>query len=241
VIPAFNEASRLPETLATLQDHFQGMTTQFIVVDDGSTDDTYKVATNFAASGFPISVVRLDRNRGKGAAVRTGIALTTGHQVLIMDADLATDLDALKFMMQRIEEVDIVIGSRSVPGSMVKSSSWTRSVMGRSFNRLVRLVLRLQIHDSQCGFKLFRGDVARRLFAMSQVDGFAFDAELLLIAKILGCSVAEVPVTWTAVKGSSVRPVRDSFKSAGAIIVIWFRLRPAKVRRRAQALGWPPV
>jgi dolichyl-phosphate beta-glucosyltransferase len=106
---------------------------------------------------------------------------------------------------------------------------------------MVRLILQLQVHDSQCGFKMFRGDLARRLFSMSRVDGFAFDPEVLRIAAIMGCSVVEIPVDWTAVEGSSVRPVRDSLKSAGALVVTFFRLRPNRVRTRARERGWNPA
>lgn len=241
VIPAFNEADRLPVTLETLRDRFAGGRPQIIVVDDGSTDDTVAVVLKGKIDGLPVELVTLDRNRGKGAAVRAGIAATDGDHVLIMDADLATNLDAIDVMLARLETADIVIGSRSVPGSSVTGSSPTRVMMGRGFNRMVRIVLQLHVRDSQCGFKMFRGDLARRLFSMSRVDGFAFDPEVLRIAEIMGCSVVEVPVDWTAVEGSSIRPIRDSLKSAGAVVVTFFRLRPATVRTRARERGWNPA
>lgn len=241
VIPAFNEAHRLPATLQILSDRFPGVMPQIIVVDDGSSDDTAAVARKAKIDGLPVELVILDRNRGKGAAVRAGIAVTDGDQILVMDADLATSLDVVDVMLGHLESADIVIGSRAIPGSSVTGSSITRSIMGRSFNRMVRLILQLQVHDSQCGFKMFRGDLARRLFSMSRVDGFAFDPEVLRIAAIMGCSVVEIPVDWTAVEGSSIRPVRDSLKSAGALVVTFFRLRPNSVRTRARERGWNPA
>lgn len=241
VIPAFNEAERLPMTLHAVANRFSGVAIQIIVVDDGSTDDTAAVARKAKIDGLPVELVTLDRNRGKGAAVRAGIAVTEGDAVLIMDADLATSLDAIDVALSRLETADIVIGSRAVPGSSVTGSSAVRAMMGISFNRMVRLMLQLQVHDSQCGFKMFRGDLARHLFSMSRVDGYAFDPEILRIAAIMGCSVVEIPVNWTAVEGSNIRPVRDSLKSAGALLVTFFRLRPNRVRTRARERGWNPA
>ncbi len=228
-------------TLHAVANRFSGVAIQIIVVDDGSTDDTAAVARKAKIDGLPVELVTLDRNRGKGAAVRAGIAVTEGDAVLIMDADLATSLDAIDVALSRLETADIVIGSRAVPGSSVTGSSAVRAMMGISFNRMVRLMLQLQVHDSQCGFKMFRGDLARHLFSMSRVDGYAFDPEILRIAAIMGCSVVEIPVNWTAVEGSNIRPVRDSLKSAGALLVTFFRLRPNRVRTRARERGWNPA
>jgi dolichyl-phosphate beta-glucosyltransferase len=238
VIPAFNEAERLPVTLHAVANRFSGVAIQIIVVDDGSTDDTAAVARKAKIDGLPVELVTLDRNRGKGAAVRAGIAVSEGDAVLIMDADLATSLDAIDVAFSRLETADIVVGSRAVPGSSVTGSSAVRAMMGI---RMVRLMLQLQVHDSQCGFKMFRGDLARHLFSMSRVDGYAFDPEILRIAAIMGCSVVEIPVDWTAIEGSNIRPVRDSLKSAGALLVTFFRLRPNRVRTRARERGWNPA
>jgi len=241
VIPAFNEAKRLPNTLNAIANRFSGEAIQIIVVDDGSIDDTAAVVRKAKSDGLPLELIVLDRNRGKGAAVRTGIAATEGDAVLIMDADLATNLDAIDVASSRLETADIVIGSRSVPGSSVTGSSAARAMMGHNFNRMVRFVLQLHVHDSQCGFKMFRGDLARHLFSMSRVDGYAFDPEVLRIAAIMGCSIVEIPVDWTSVEGSNIRPVRDSLKSAGALMVTFFRLRPNSVRTRARERGWNPA
>jgi dolichyl-phosphate beta-glucosyltransferase len=134
-----------------------------------------------------------------------------------------------------------VVGSRAVPGARVHNTTALRTVMGRTFNGLVRIIARLDVHDSQCGFKAFSGDVARLLFALSEVDGFAFDPEVLVMARILGYRVTEVPVDWTAVDGSSVRPVRDSLITGLALVRIVARRRPAAVREQARALGWSPA
>jgi len=241
VIPAYNEATRLPATLAALQQRFGGTDTEVVVVDDGSTDDTAAVARAAGTDALGVTVLQLPENRGKGAAVRAGVAATAGEVVLYMDADLATDLRALDGVLQRLGDADIVVGSRAVPGARVHNTTALRTVMGRTFNGMVRLIARLDVHDSQCGFKAYRGDVARLLFSLSEIDGFASDPEVLVIARILGYRTVEVPVDWTAVDGSSVRPIRDSLVTGAALLRIVARRRPATVRAAAQARGWIPA
>ncbi len=240
VIPAFNEAARLPGTLRALADRFGGTPTEVVVADDGSTDATSAVATSASSPALPVRVVRLPENRGKGAAVRAGVAETTGAVVLFMDADLATDLGAVDAVLARLGTADVVVGSRAVPGSRVHDTTALRTAMGRTFNGLVRVVTRLDVHDSQCGFKAYRGDVARLLFSLSEVDGFAFDPEVLLMARILGYRIVEVPVDWTAIAGSSVRPLRDSAVTGAALVRLVLVRRPGAVRAAARARGWTP-
>jgi glycosyltransferase involved in cell wall biosynthesis len=240
VIPAYNEAARLPGTLAVLRERFGGHGAEVVVVDDGSTDGTASAAEVAAAAELPVSVIRLPENRGKGAAVRAGIAACRGDAILCMDADLATDLAGVEHFLARLDDADVVVGSRALPGSRVHNTSVLRTVMGRTFNGLVRLLTRLEIRDSQCGFKAFRAERARLLFALSEVDGFAYDPEVLLIARILGLRVVEVPVEWTAVEGSSVRPIRDSLVTGLALLRIVWRLRPSRVWAAARARGWDP-
>lgn len=241
VIPAFNEAARLPGTLDALRDRFGGSTAEVVVADDGSHDDTALVAGAASTGELPITVVRLPENRGKGAAVRAGVAATTGAVVLYMDADLATDLGGVDDFLAQLDHADVVVGSRAVPGAQVHNTTALRTVMGRTFNGMVRIVTRLDVHDSQCGFKAFGGDTARLLFALSEIDGFAFDPEVLVIARILGYRIVELPVDWTAVDGSSVRPLRDSLATGASLLRIVVRHRPATVRRAAQTLGWRSV
>ena len=238
VIPAYNEATRLPATLRALAERFAGTHTEVVVVDDGSADRTAEVARAASTDDLPITAIRLPENRGKGAAVRAGVAATTGDAVLYMDADLATDLSGLDAFVARLGDADVVVGSRAVPGARVHNTTALRTVMGRTFNGMVRLVARLDVHDSQCGFKAYRGDVARLLFSLSEVDGFAFDPEVLVMARILGYRVVEVPVDWTAVDGSSVRPLRDSLETGMVLVRIVVRRRPAGVREAARARGW---
>jgi len=240
VIPAYNESARLSSTLAAVISHLSRSETELIVVDDGSSDDTAELARRTLADTPRAKIIALPTNRGKGAAVRTGVLAAAGDAILFMDADLATDLGALDDVMDALATTDVVVGSRSVPGAVVHNGTTGRALMGRGFNRLVRLVTGLDVHDTQCGFKAFRGDAARLLFGLSSVDGFAFDAEILYVADTLGLRIRELPVVWTAVDGSSVRPFRDSLRTALDLVRVRLHRRRATVRTRASALGWTP-
>ncbi len=237
VIPMFNEARSLPTTLAHIIRQFPDADTEIFLVDDGSTDDSAGLAQHLTHGDDRIEIVHLPKNLGKGAALRAGVARTTSDVVLFMDADLSTSLDHIDDFLERLSQCDIVIGSRSVPGSIVKRSSHLRKLMGRTFNRLMRLATGLEIHDSQCGFKAFRGDVARLLFSLSESNRFAFDPEILRLGVALGYSIDEAPVTWVASDYSAVRPVRDSVRTALDLIPIRFRTRPARVQGLATRSG----
>jgi hypothetical protein len=215
VVPAFNEAHRLAEGMkrfdAAVGDGAVDIDrTEIVVVDDGSADDTAATARALLSSLPHHRVVRLPQNRGKGAAVRTGVALARSTHVAFMDADMAIDPRAIPLLVSGLETNDLVIGSRALPDSMVESTYAIRSVMGRLFNRLVTTGTGLGLEDTQCGFKAFRSPVARLLFHLVRIDRFAFDVEILTRARRLGLRIAEVPVQWRHVFGSSVHPLHDS-------------------------------
>ncbi len=235
----FNEARALPNTLAELTKYFADAHTEIILVDDGSTDDTAGLAEHLTRGDDRVEIVRLPKNLGKGAALRAGVARSSADAVLFMDADLSTSLEHVHEFLHRLSSFDIVIGSRSVPGSVVKRSNPLRTLMGRSFNQLMRVATDLHIHDSQCGFKAFRGDVARLLFTLSVNNRFAFDPEILRLGVALGYSIDEVPVTWVASDHSAVRPVRDSLRTAVDLIPIRVRTRASRVQALASRCGLP--
>jgi dolichyl-phosphate beta-glucosyltransferase len=201
VIPAFDEARRLPGSLtvalAYLQAHRQPF--EVIVVDDGSRDDTAGVATKLLAPlGGRGRLLRLEPNRGKGAAVRTGVLAALGERVLVSDADLSTPIEELAELERAIAAgADVAIGSRALDrGRVLRRQSLAREWSGRLFNLVVRLVALPGIHDTQCGFKLFRRAVVEPVFGRARLDGFGFDVESLAVARHLGFRIAEVPVRW---------------------------------------------
>jgi dolichyl-phosphate beta-glucosyltransferase len=216
VIPAFNEEGRLPTTLARVAQHLAGqpqlLPAEVLVVDDGSADATARVADEFSApAGLSIRVVRLRRNRGKGAAVRAGMAASTGAWVLISDADLATPIEELAAL--RESGAALAVGSRGIRRELiVRRQPLPRDTLGRLFNLGLRLLGLTNLLDTQCGFKLLEGELARRLAGELRVDGFAFDVELLARAGQHGATIAEVPVHWYHVESSRVRPLRHGLQ-----------------------------
>lgn len=239
VMPLFNESRALPTTIAALTARFPLASAEIFLVDDGSVDDSGGLADHLTRDRPDIEVIRLPMNRGKGAAIRAGVARTSAPTILFMDADLSTPLDEVDRFVELLRETDVVIGSRSVPGAVVERSNVLRTAMGRTFNRLMRVTTGLPIHDSQCGFKAFRGDIGRLLFSLSRNDRFAFDPEILRLAVALGYSIKEVPVNWVASDHSAVRPVRDSIRTAIDLLPIRWRTRSRRVRARASRAGLP--
>ena len=215
IVPAFNEAPRLAEGMrrfeAAVSDGVVDIDrTEMLLVDDGSTDGTADTARALLTHLPHHGVVRLPENRGKGAAVRTGVALARGTYTAYMDADMAIHPRAIPMLVNGLRTNDLAIGSRALPDSMVESTHALRSVLGRLFNRLVTTGTGLHLPDTQCGFKAFRTPVARLLFHLVRIDRFAFDVEILALAHRLGLRITEVPVQWRHVSGSTVHPMRDS-------------------------------
>ncbi len=202
VIPAYDEAARLGPTLARVAAFFAGEAAaiEVIVVDDGSRDATVAIAE---AAG--VRVVRHAANRGKGAAVRTGVVAARGARILVCDADLATPIEAVTQLEAALDAgADVAIGSRHVADARIEvAQPWHRRVLGAGFRVLVRRGLGIAARDTMCGFKLFTRDAARELFARARVDRWAFDVELLYLARDR-FRVVEVPVAWRHVEGSRV-------------------------------------
>ena len=212
VIPAYNEAARLGKTLQTAFEYLNAQTSEseIIVVDDGSTDETAKVAErSFASLAGRINsrVVRVAPNRGKGYAVRAGLLAARAPVALFSDADLSTPLTETPKLVAPIRagEYDLVFGSRALDRSLIGTHQpWRREQSGRVFNLVMRLATGLPFWDTQCGFKAFRMDVCRPIVEAAKIDRFGFDVELLYVAHLAGLRLHERAVRWNDVAGSKV-------------------------------------
>ena len=225
IIPAYNEQERLPLTLSKIHSYCnsQSYNYEVLVVDDGSTDNTIRVVTdNPLSEAGRLRILKNQRNRGKGYSVKRGVMASKGDYVLFSDADLSTPIGEVEKLFSALNErFDIAIGSRSIKGAQIKEHQpLYREYMGKFFNRLVRIFAFKGIIDTQCGFKLFKGTLARDIAAQMRVDGFAFDVEMLYLARRSGCRIEEVPIIWVNSPQSKVDPLRDSLKMLLDIISI---------------------
>jgi len=227
VVPAFNEERRLPGTLSRIGDYLRDAGEsgwEIVVVDDGSSDRTAEAARESApAAGVPVEVIVLPRNRGKGAAIRAGVARTRGERVLVSDADLSTPIE--EWHRLRDAGAPVAIGSRALDERMVRRrQAWYRRTLGKLFNRIVRVLSVPGIRDTQCGFKLFDGEAARALFAEARIDRFAWDVEILALARARGLTIAEIPVLWFNSPESKVSVVRDLVPTLRDLLKIRWRI-----------------
>ena len=210
IVPAYNESARLPETLRRIEEYFTRSRWDFheiLVVDDGSRDATLEAARGFANGNPNIRVLSNPGNRGKGYSVRHGMLEAKGEWRLFSDADLSTPIDELDKLWGRLSEsgAQIAIGSRALDRSLIGvHQPGFRESAGRIFNAVMRGVTGLPFADTQCGFKLFREDAAREVFARQTLERFGFDVEVLFVARKLGYKAVEVPVRWNHAEGSKV-------------------------------------
>jgi dolichyl-phosphate beta-glucosyltransferase len=216
IIPAYNEESRIQPTIERIHSYLSEKFRDFeiIVVDDGSTDKTVPVVENLGRGRGNIRLIHYPENSGKGYAVKTGVLASRSDFLLTCDADQSTPIEELEKLFPFMEKgFDVVIGSRGLSESdIVVRQPWYRERMGKTFNMLVRALVIGGFKDTQCGFKLFRGDAARRLFRKSLISGFSFDVEILFLAEKEGFRIKEVPVKWLNSPNSRVRIIRDSAK-----------------------------
>jgi len=209
IIPAYNEARRLPQhlahVLAYLREHDPSF--ELIVVDDGSRDAT-AAAVQAALAGEPRArLLAYQPNRGKGYAIRTGVLASRGAVVIFLDADLSTPVEEIAAALERLQQADIVIGSRHLSSSDIRARQPVYRRLASGIFKWVRYLMvgLWDISDTQCGFKAYRGGLARQLFALARVDRFMFDVEILYLAERAGLRIQEMPVRWTDSPGSSVR------------------------------------
>jgi dolichyl-phosphate beta-glucosyltransferase len=214
VIPAHNEENRLPDTLEQLIRFLgkQTYTSEIIVVENGSQDRTYAIAQEFAKKHANVRVIRNDW-RGKGLAIQQGVKQAKGEYVFMCDADLSMPVEEIsKFLPPQVVNVDIAIASREAPGSVRYNEPYYRHLTGRVFNILIRLLILPTLQDTQCGFKCIRANVARDIFPYQTLTGWAFDVELLYIARHHGYRIVEIPIDWYFNADSKISVLRDSLR-----------------------------
>tara|TARA_Y100000294_G_scaffold89767_1_gene83711 strand:- start:4081 stop:4815 length:735 start_codon:yes stop_codon:yes gene_type:complete len=226
VIPAYNEEKRIGATLIKISNYLKQQCHDFeiIVVDDGSSDNTLNLLTKYSNNIPNFLVLKNELNCGKGFSIKRGILKSRGDIVLFTDADLSTPIEEMEKLLNWLDKgYQIAIGSRDLPGSKIKKhQAWYREFMGKTFNKIIRLILNLDYCDTQCGFKCFKRDAALEIFNSMKFDGFSFDVEVLFIAKQRGIKVKEVPVSWYNSPESKVKIVKDSLRMLWDILKIRF-------------------
>ena len=227
VIPTYNEELRIAETLAKVTEYLaaQNYEWEVVVADDGSTDNTAQLVGQVIVEHPSVRILRL-RHGGKGWAMKNGMLTAEGQYRLLCDADLSVPIQQVERLLPPTgPDSDIVLGSREAPGAKRYDEPVRRHFMGRLFNLFVRKLAVSGLADSQCGFKCFRGEAAQDLFPRLTIDGFAFDVELLHLARKLGRSYSEVGVDWYYRSQSKVRPVQDSLTMTVDLLKIRWRHR----------------
>lgn len=222
IIPAHNEEERLPPSLEAVHKFVvaQPYKVEVIIVENGSTDRTQAVAESFQTQMPYLKVIR-EAQKGKGLAVRKGMLTATGDYRIFCDADFSMPVTEIsKFVPPMLDDYDVAIASREIEGARRIDEPEYRHLIGRLFNTMVRWTVLPRLQDTQCGFKCFRGEVAEEVFRRQTLNGWAFDAEVLVIALHLGYRIIEVPITWYYKPGTRLHIIKDSIKMAADLLAI---------------------
>lgn len=222
IIPCFNEEKRLPEGLEKAIAYLrkQPYLGEIIIVDDGSTDDTYHIAQELLRN-YPHQLIQHKINQGKGAAIRTGVLSSKGKYLVFCDIDMSTPISEISELLTALKSHEVAIGVRRHKNSHVlKHQPWLRENMGQVFTKLTNLLVTPGIVDVTCGFKGFQREAALKLFKSAKIDRWAFDAEILYLARKSGYTIAQIPVAWSDNSSSKVKIIHDAFQSAIDILRI---------------------
>ncbi|UCD73506.1 MAG: glycosyltransferase family 2 protein [Candidatus Bathyarchaeota archaeon] len=225
IIPVHNEEKRLPNCLDCLLKFYdETMEAEIIVSEDGSIDDTFKIAEEYASRNVCVKVVHSEERLGKGGGIINGMQEAVGNLVVFMDVDLSTKPDQISRLEKAIiEGADLAVGSRSLPQSTItQSRSFTRKILAEGFNWLFRLFFQIQIRDTQCGFKMMKNEVSKELMDKIEIKGFAFDVDLIVKAHDSGYKIREVPIIWSPVSGSKIRVNKQVLEMARDLLKIWW-------------------
>jgi dolichyl-phosphate beta-glucosyltransferase len=237
LIPAYNEAKRLPATLRRVQDHCRTSLKEpyeILVVDDGSTDTTASLAEEMKSQFATVRVHHYEKNQGKGFALRTGMQLARGRFILFSDADLSTPIEEMHAFLTKLNEGNhIAIATRKKTGAhILKHQPLMRESLGKAFTWLSNCILGLNFSDLTCGFKAFEAAAGKDIFSRQKIRGWAYDSEILFLAKRSGYDVCEIPVRWINSPESKVRTIPAAFSSLISLFQIrwnWSTGKYAKV------------
>jgi glycosyltransferase involved in cell wall biosynthesis len=230
IIPAYNERTRLPATLQRLNQYMQTAgwrEWEIVVVDDGSSDGTARDAKEIHAANPHVRILSYAPNRGKGYAVRYGMLDSKMDWRLLTDADLSAPIEELEKLWNAVKDgvAEVAIGSRALDRSLIGvHQTGFRETAGKMFNFVMRLSIGLHIRDTQCGFKLFRGDAAQAAFQRQHIERFGFDVEALFVAQSLGYRIAEIPVRWNHVEGSKVSMLSGAQSFLDLARIRWYQI-----------------
>jgi len=234
IIPVYNESTRLPGALRELLEFLdpQPYQAEILVVENGSTDQTWQIALEFAEKDERVRALQ-SQLRGKGLAVRQGMLAARGEYRFMCDVDFSMPVAEInRFLPPALENADIIIASREAPGSVRYNEPSYRHLVGRVYNLMIRLLALPGLHDTQCGFKCFRGSVVENVFPLQTLTGWSFDVEILFIARRWGYKIIELPIPWYFNDQSKIRVLQDSFHMALDLLSIrWNALRGRYVCR----------